>query len=248
MPLTIAHPVAIMPLRRWGLPLSALVAGSISPDLEYLFYLFPSGTLSHSISGLFVFCLPAGLLALFIYQRLWKPAALAVLAGDSPPAPGKPFSFWPVGRLGLVCAGVLIGASSHLLWDSFTHDYGWMVRQLPVLSTTIYQGSGMTLPLFKLLQHGSTLFGMVVLAVLAWPHRRRLESFSPRAWRIIILVSCTSAAGGGAYGWIRTSRPVDLFSLKVFIGYSVITAFMLAISGTTLLSLGWHVRNRPAGP
>lgn len=40
------------------------------------------------------------------------------------------------------------------------------------------------------------------------------------------------------YALIHTSRPVDPFSLEAFIGYSINTGSMLAISGTTLFSLG----------
>ena len=40
--------------------LSALVVGSVAPDLGYLLYLAPAGTVSHTVAGLFVFCLPVG--------------------------------------------------------------------------------------------------------------------------------------------------------------------------------------------
>lgn len=33
MPVTIAHPAAVLPLRGLGLPLSAMVIGSMAPDL-----------------------------------------------------------------------------------------------------------------------------------------------------------------------------------------------------------------------
>ncbi len=51
MPLTIAHPVAVLPFRRLGLPMAALAIGSISPDLEYLFHLSPKSNISHTASG-----------------------------------------------------------------------------------------------------------------------------------------------------------------------------------------------------
>ncbi|QWC85882.1 DUF4184 family protein [Nocardioidaceae bacterium] len=36
MPVTVAHPAAILPLRRLGLPTAALAAGAMAPDVPLL--------------------------------------------------------------------------------------------------------------------------------------------------------------------------------------------------------------------
>jgi hypothetical protein len=193
---------------------------------------------------LLIFCLPAGLLALLVYQWLWKPAALSLLSKDSTGSAERTFErfrFWPFSRLGMICIGILIGAFTHLLWDSFTHNYGWMVQHVDALSATIYQGNGISVPLYKLLQHGGTIFGVSVLAYLALYKREWIQDVPVRAWWIAIVIGCASILGGLGYGLVRTSRPVDLFSWQVFLGYSIVTFFMLAIILTTLLSLGWRV-------
>jgi len=138
MPLTFAHPAAVMPLRRSGLPLSALIVGSIAPDLEYLMHLSPHSVISHTIIGLFIFCIPMGLITLWIFHQVWKQPLLALIAKDQghPPAP---FTFWPLSRLSILATAFFIGALTHVVWDSFTHQYGWMIQQIPALSTPIFQ-------------------------------------------------------------------------------------------------------------
>jgi len=61
MPLTLAHPAAVLPavrFRRRGLPFVPLVIGSVTPDFEYFFKLEPTGHFSHTVPGVFLFCLP----------------------------------------------------------------------------------------------------------------------------------------------------------------------------------------------
>ena len=70
MPLTIAHPAAVLPFRHGRLPLSALVVGSIAPDFEYVLQLYPRSDFSHTALGLFTFCLPSGMIALWVFQRI----------------------------------------------------------------------------------------------------------------------------------------------------------------------------------
>ncbi len=66
MPFTLAHPAAVIPLKKstYGryFSLSALIAGSIVPDLGYLVPLADFTGFSHSLGGIIVFGLPVGLL------------------------------------------------------------------------------------------------------------------------------------------------------------------------------------------
>lgn len=72
MPLTFAHPAAVLPtsrsLGRFGV-LSALVIGSMAPDFVYFVPLGIHGSESHSIRGLIWFCVPSGMLVFFAYHR-----------------------------------------------------------------------------------------------------------------------------------------------------------------------------------
>ncbi len=127
MPVPLAHPAAVLLCRRWYpryLDLAALVVGSLVPDLacsvadlEYF---------SHTLLGSFVFCLPAGLLTVWILQQIRDPL-IATL-----PKPHRDvfLSFRPwrsVPRMHTLFS-LFLGTWSHDVWDLFTHDHSWLVR------------------------------------------------------------------------------------------------------------------------
>src|SRR5262245_44725270 len=63
MPFTIAHSAVALPVLRWlraPYAASALVVGTMAPDFEYFLRLRPFASISHTLPGLLVFCLPAG--------------------------------------------------------------------------------------------------------------------------------------------------------------------------------------------
>jgi Domain of unknown function (DUF4184) len=65
MPWTFAHPAAILPLRRLcpvPLDFSALVIGSMVPDLGYYLFYSNLARSAHSFSGSVLVCLPVGLI------------------------------------------------------------------------------------------------------------------------------------------------------------------------------------------
>ena len=76
MPFTVSHPAIILPLKHlkpnW-FSLSGLMVGAMSPDLIYFLttITFYRG-ISHSWFGLFIFCLPAGLLFAVMFHWLFK--------------------------------------------------------------------------------------------------------------------------------------------------------------------------------
>jgi hypothetical protein len=170
MPITIAHPIAAVPLRRplgrLGV-LSALVIGSIMPDLPLFLPISLNRNYTHSLAGLFWFCLPVGVLAYLLYDRLLERPFLAllpdawqrrlVLAIDAARPP-----VWSAG----VLVSLLAGAATHSGWDAFTHGESAGVRWLPVLETRLFTLSGYTAYLFSVLQHTSSLLGTITL--LAW--------------------------------------------------------------------------------
>ncbi len=138
----------------------------------------PQGFYGHTLPGMFVFDLPVGLVALWLFHacikqplRIFLPDAIRrrLRAG------ANAFSFLPPARLALIVLSILIGSATHILWDSFTHRTYWPYRhwrflrlafQLPIVGST---------EMYKLLQFGSTLFGIVVLAIWAWFWYRATE-------------------------------------------------------------------------
>jgi membrane-bound metal-dependent hydrolase YbcI (DUF457 family) len=62
-----------------------------------------------------------------------------------------------------ILIGLLIGIFSHIVWDSFTHAKEVFVLRWEWLSQPLFADFP-TLPAFRILQHGSTLIGSVVIA------------------------------------------------------------------------------------
>ena len=247
MPLTFAHPAAVIPLRRCGLPLSALIIGSIAPDLEYLIRLTPRSEISHTVHGLFLFCIPMGLLTLWILHRVWKQPVLALLAGgheNSQTCQPEPFPFLPFSRLVILGTTVLIGAFTHLWWDSFTHQDGWWVQQAAVLSAPILDTRWGTVPLYKLLQHGSTALGLTVIAIMAIRHKQWMSYISPAGWRRLGLICFASVAVGLGIAILRTGPITDFRAFQRFVGIAVIASSLAVMAILTVVSLIWSGKRR----
>jgi hypothetical protein len=234
MPLTLAHPAAVVPLRKTSLPFSALVVGSIAPDLEYLFHLSPTGQFGHTLSGLFLFCIPIGLLSLLIYHRIWLPPLNAFMHRRD-----SGFTFLPFSRLGIICLSLLIGAISHVAWDSFTHSYGWMVERVPILRMPLVETRWGTLKLFKLLQHASTVLGLTVVGAAMFSALRTLPA---KVWRILAVLIITSLMSGFAIGIARTGIPSDIETVRVFTGVLIVSSLAVFTGEATLAGILWRTK------
>jgi hypothetical protein len=171
MPYAFAHPAAVVPaaklLGHRAVP-SALAIGSMAPDAWYLVPLLERDH-THSGLGALVFCMMAGLFAYAAFHLVFKQPLLALLprgfagrlAAWTPP--GLPAVPWP-----WVLTSLLAGIATHLLWDAFTHK-----GHLAFVEAVLFPG----VPLYRALQHASTLLGSAFLAGWLW---RKLRAMPPR--------------------------------------------------------------------
>ena len=142
MPFTPSHAAAVLPFLRSPLPVAALVAGSMVPDLPYFIPLGVPRELSHSPLGVLVVDLPLGVVVLVLWYLLFRapvvgytPAWLRLRIPAAPPSPASGGA-WVSAVLWTLLA-LLIGVATHLTWDSFTHPDGWVVLQIPVMGETV---------------------------------------------------------------------------------------------------------------
>src|SRR5262245_61811343 len=173
MPLTLCHPAAIIPFARQKLVLSGLVVGSMSPDFLYLINLAPRGQFGHTLRGVFLCCLPLGMLVLWLFHTVMKWPLLSLcpqLLQERLMGPARNFAFGSLLRHLFIVLPILIGSGSHLLWDGFTHEYGWAVSRLSFLRLSVVEFEARSIPVFKILQHSSTVIGGIVLlcCLLHW--------------------------------------------------------------------------------
>jgi hypothetical protein len=167
MPFTIAHAAVAPPvwkLTRGRLVLSALAVGATAPDLEYLIHLRTERTVGHTLPGIFVLCLPLTLLVLGLWHRLIGPQLSRLLPDRWAPVAAvasRPFRFGGVARFTMICLSAALGAASHILWDSFTHDGAWFAQRFAVVRDPVWDGGP---PLVTLLQYGSSVAGLALLA------------------------------------------------------------------------------------
>jgi hypothetical protein len=233
MPFTISHAAAVLPLRRFGrLPLAALMIGSMSPDFSY----FTPWTLlvpTHNIPALFWFCWPVGLSVWVLFVRVVETPTLALLPDSWRvrfiPSE-RPFT---IGLIVRASIAIVLGAATHVLWDAFTHGNTPVVQALPFLRVTALEIGGYAMPLYKLLQHLSTLFGLAVLAI--WftrlEPRNRTRDTRPvthlaRAGAIALAL-VTSSAWAFANAAMHSARHWET------------AVFHLAIGGMTGAAVAW---------
>ncbi|WP_405808969.1 DUF4184 family protein [Streptomyces sp. NBC_00210] len=174
MPFTLSHAAAVLPgIRRDGsargpLLASVLVMGSFSPDMTYFAATavpgaMEFGNVTHAPLGLLTVdvAITAALLAVWLMVReplvalvpaRWQGRVHAFLRGRGQPAGGR-------GALVLrFYVSAVVGAGTHIVWDSFTHHDRWGTRVLPVLNEKV---AG--LPLHSYAQYGTSALALVAL-------------------------------------------------------------------------------------
>jgi hypothetical protein len=231
MPFPLAHPAAVLPLRRFcprRLSFPALVVGSLTPDVGYC---FGSGNYSHSFfPGTFAFCLPVGLLMLAAFYGLRLPVA-ATLPSRLKQAFLPPCQR-PVGSLFLIVLSLLIGTWTHLFLDSLSHWDGWLSVHLPLLQDSVPILWRIGFRGYDLLYAGFTLFGIAWLAVSYW---RWLEMAvgSPTltkpwvrwgfAFLLALSILCVVMASRGQRRFIGNFR-LGIITLSLVVVFLVATA------------------------
>jgi len=204
MPFTFAHPAIVLPLgkltKRW-FSLTGLIIGSMTPDFEYFIRMKVKSIYSHTLTGLFWFDLPLGLVLVFIYLKVVKNPLI-----DHLPMPLKTRFFYLKSTangfgftwkyLIILSISILIGAATHLLWDGFTHPTGYFVSAIPVLTSSLAFGNHQVHS-YKVLQHLSTLFGLtaIIITIFKLPKHRQVPTINvDRYWILIVLTIITTLA------------------------------------------------------
>ncbi|SFT47208.1 protein of unknown function [Geodermatophilus amargosae] len=241
MPFTGSHPAAVLPLLRTGLPASALVAGSLAPDLPYYLPVDP-GVPTHTalavvttdvLLGALLWALWHGLLSRPVLA--WAPASL-VARLPARAAPGVRRRLRTPGQGVRTLAALAAGAATHVLWDEFTHPGRWGAEHVPALAST-WAG----VPGYSWAQDLSGLAGVLVLAgwlVRWWRRTPAGPAVSRPLWWLPWTVLAVAA---GAAGAVAAADGADVRSAAVA---ATFTGGGVALGVAVLLALAWTLRGQ----
>ena len=196
MPFTFAHPAIVLPFNKKPqfFSMTALIIGSMSPDFEYFLRMKIKSDMSHTLFGIVYFDLPITLMVAFIFHSIIRNELIKNL----PHFLYKRFAHYLTFNWNQYClhhwfivlTSAVIGILSHIGWDSFTHLTGFVVKHIPFLQQTISLNN-IDIPIYQLLQHGSTLVGMslICLFILRLPimtDKRNTVSFL--YWGLLMMI------------------------------------------------------------
>jgi hypothetical protein len=233
VPMTLAHPAAVLPLRRFGMPMTALVIGSMVPDVP-LFMRWSSGyQVSHSYTGVFTADLIGALVLLYAWNAFVRDA-LVDLAPDA-----VRVRLAARGRLSrrqwlLAPAAAVLGSITHLAWDAFTHPGRWGVVHVAWLRADLGP-----LPAFKWAQYAS---GVIGLGVVFWAVIARLRSRpanQPLRTRalpapLLPLVVCAAGTYGLMAGLARVSGGLHAVAF-----HGVVQGIVVMAAGMSIACMAW---------
>ena len=164
MPFTLAHPAVVIPLRRHA-DLTALVIGSMVPDLTHFVGFDINRRITHHLLLWPLFSLPVGLLMYLLFTRLLREPLLSLgPLGLVERLLPRARQARPPQHRRRVLLGLTIGAASHLIFDRLTTlnpAFGWV---LPLL-TPVLTVAGIPISVQDLLRHGSALLGMALISL-----------------------------------------------------------------------------------
>jgi hypothetical protein len=185
MPFTPAHPAIVFPLiKSRYFSATGLIIGSLSPDFEYFFKMSVNSLYSHSKEGLFYFDLPVTIVLSLVFHYVVKANFIgnlpAFLQNRFQDTLSLNFLSYLKRNWWIFLYSALLGAASHIVWDSFTHNGRYFVRRFShIYKSTYVKFDGIDYPLFYVLQHISTAAGLlIVFLYIAFKKPRQAEEFT----------------------------------------------------------------------
>jgi hypothetical protein len=251
MPWTFAHPAAVLPLRSLCprfLSWPALILGAMAPDMSY--YVGMHGkwrAFCHTPEGILIAGLPVCLLLLALLLRFAGP--LTVLL----PEPHRslvrtqlrpsPHTVWAA--LAVAALSVLIGAATHVLWDSFTHQGLWGAELLPELDEPL-DALDRQFQFTHLLQHLSTIIGVVALAIT---YRRTVRgrpqpaptALDARRQRLLLACLAVAALVGASSAYALTAATLPAYT-SILVVRTVVWSTSCFVTLFVIASAAWWRR------
>ena len=147
----------------------ALLIGSMIPDWPLYLTAWPSYDTTHSFTGVLIACMPLGTAVTLLFLGwLARPLYDLMPAGlrSRFPTPDADLKSQNAAAIAMLALAVSVGALTHVVWDAFTHGRAWGVQAVPALSEVWVSTGGIQLPGYSVLQHGCSLIGLPLLAIL----------------------------------------------------------------------------------
>jgi Domain of unknown function (DUF4184) len=253
VPFTPSHVAAVLPFAKTPLLPAALVIGSMAPDLFFYVPLPIGRSFTHRWLGVVTVDLAFGIALFVLWQLAFRtplvdfgplPARqrIAAMAWTGLRARGTSWSRLVL----LLVVSVLIGTTTHVVWDSFTHR-DWVAYHLPWLLTQWGPR-----PVYEWGQYFSSLFGAVVVLIWTirwWRRTTPVEAAPTRVtslarilfWITVLGIGLAAGLALWIPGILRGDSPV--FEPLVFRTVTV----GLAAAGLTAVvwCAGWWIRRPP---
>jgi uncharacterized protein DUF4184 len=240
MPFTLSHPAVVLALRRTGLPVAGMVAGTMAPDVPMFLPGRVGYHLTHSLAGVVTADLLLGVVGVAVWVLLVRDALV-----DTAPAAVRerldPVAPYSTRQWALLPVAVVLGAVTHVTWDLFTHPGRWGVRHVTWLQTEHLGVQGA-----HWAQTVSTLGGLAL--VVAWsahhvasrprrPRPARVSRLSRTGAPVVLLL----AAVTGGLAALR-QLPQGLHAVAL---HGAVVGTVALAAGAVLVALAWRLLRLP---
>ena len=169
MAFTLSHAVLAPYLARLftaPTPIASLAIGCMAPDL-YRFFTTQNYLLPHQWQGIFSFTLWLGLGFCLLWYLVYRPVLYSLLGISDPILFNKTKDY--IKFILKIIVGLILGITTHLLWDGLTHvDFRTLILH-DVLSQQ-FNVFGQVYPLHRILQIGSSALTMPWLIWLLYEY------------------------------------------------------------------------------
>jgi hypothetical protein len=195
MPFTLAHPAAVLPLRGLGMPMTALVAGAMAPDVPQMLGVADGRTISHSATAVVTVDLAIGMVMVLLWYAVYR-RPLVDLAPDRwrTRLPDR-IRLSPL-EWALCVPAVIVGAATHVAWDSFTHVDSWGTEHVAPL-----RESFLGVPAYEWAQHLCSVVGFALVIAVTMRYLSRLPEQPPRPgplvgrWALVVALGWPAGHG-----------------------------------------------------
>jgi hypothetical protein len=220
------------------MPMAALVAGAMAPDVPQMLGVADGRTISHSATAVVTVDLAIGMVMVLLWYAVYR-RPLVDLAPDRwrTRLPDR-IRLSPL-EWALCVPAVIVGAATHVAWDSFTHVDSWGTEHVAPL-----RESFLGVPAYEWAQHLCSVVGFALVIAVTMTYLSRLPEQPPRPGPLVGRWALVVALGWGGLLGMGIAALVWPWGLEAMAYYGVITTMLVAGFGASCVCLWWQVKHR----